>query len=47
MKLLGLLGTAMVLGAVVFMAMAASNHAAMDKCQLTHSYDTCFQLLNR
>ena len=47
MRFLGILGVAMILAAYAYMVFAASNHAAMDKCQQTHSYDTCFQLLNR
>lgn len=32
---------------VALLANYAASDDAMAKCQLTHSYDTCFQLLNR
>lgn len=38
-------------GVIVFMvltvAMVNSNHAAMAVCQIDHSYDVCFEALNR
>lgn len=40
----------MVLALVAFAVLTlvlGSNDDAMAKCQLIHSYDTCFQLLNR
>jgi hypothetical protein len=33
--------------ACVVLALFRSGNDAMAKCQTTHSYDTCFQLLNR
>lgn len=47
MKVLGILGMVMVFGSIIFMAMVSADHAAMDKCQRTHSYETCFQIFNR
>ena len=47
MKCLGIVGVVMVFGAIGFMIFAASQHAAMDQCLKTYSYETCFQTLNR
>lgn len=33
--------------ACVILALARTGNDAMAQCQQTHSYDTCFQLLNR
>ncbi len=33
--------------ACVVLALAGSSQDAMEQCQKDHSYDTCFQLLNR
>ena len=37
---LALLGTTLAIGAIL-------DDGAMEKCQLTHSFDTCFHSLNR
>jgi Tfp pilus assembly protein FimT len=41
-----LLMVVIVIFAIVWM-FAPNQSGAMDACQKTHSYDTCFQLLNR
>jgi hypothetical protein len=36
------------IGVAILMLMGmVSNDSAMKQCQQKHSYDTCFQLLNR
>lgn len=36
-----------ILSAYTIGAAAFGNDAAMEKCQQTHTYDTCFHQLNR
>lgn len=33
--------------ALLVITFAAGSNEAMAQCELTHSHDTCFQLLNR
>jgi hypothetical protein len=33
--------------ACIALALLRSGNDAMAQCQINHSYDTCFQLLNR
>ena len=41
------LSIALVIGAVFMIAAATGQSEAMTECQKTHSYDSCFQMLNR
>lgn len=40
-------GAGIIFACIVLAIINGSSDAAMAQCQLTHSYDTCFQLLNR
>ena len=47
MRIIAVAGAVIVGIVLIYQGMFHSSVDAMAQCQQTHSYDTCFQILNR